>query len=154
MLIGLALVSMFAVSCGGSNDDELDPFIQMDNAQRFVNTYKSLGSNAVLVDIRSEEDYAEDHLDGALNLSVMKKNADGKYVVDAKCLDPKLGGTWPDELKALAGDLNKTVFIYGVPSFTYTRTIGGHASQAGFGREHTVITLAKLSDLKAAMGQE
>lgn len=149
LLISLALMSLVAVSCGG-DDDELDPFIQRDNAQKFINSYKAKQPNSILVDLRSPEDFAKDGLPGAVNLSVM--NEDGK-TVNVKDLDPKLGGKWPQKLLELAGDKNVYVFMYGNTNFTYTRDIAGHASQAGFGKKHTIITLAKLSELQAAMGE-
>lgn len=147
LLISLALMSLVAVSCGG-NDDELDPFIQMDNAQKFINAYKSRLPNAILVDLRSEADYDAGHLDGAENLSVF--NADGK-TVNVKDLDPKLGGTWPKRLLEKAGDKNVAVFLYGVSNFTYTRDIAGQASKAGFGKKNTYITLSSMEKLQEAV---
>ena len=150
LLVSLALMSLVTVSCGG-NDDELDPFIQMDNAQKFINAYKSRLPQAILVDLRSPEDWAKDGLQGSYNLSVM--NADGK-TVNAKDLDPKLGGTWPKRLLELAGDKNVAVFLYGNTNFAYTRDIAGHASQVGFGKKNTIITLSKVADLQAAMDNQ
>lgn len=150
LLISLALMSLVAVSCGG-NDDELDPFIQMDNAQKFINAYKNRLPNAILVDLRSPEDWAKDGLEGSKNLTVF--NADGK-TVNAKDLDPKLGGTWPKRLLELAGDKNVAVFLYGNTNFAYTRDIAGHASQVGFGKKNTIINLSKIADLQAAMDNQ
>lgn len=149
LLVSLALMSLVTVSCGG-NDDELDPFIQMDNAQKFINAYKNRLPNAILVDLRSEADWAKDGLEESENLSVL--NPDG--TVNAKDLDPKLGGTWPKRLLEKAGDKNVAVFLYGNTNFAYTRDIAGHASQVGFGKKNTIITLSKVADLQAAMDNQ
>lgn len=166
LLVALALIAAFATSCGGKDEEELDPFIQLDNPQTFYNTYKSRLSNggkAILVDLRAPADYAKDGLSEAVNVTVMKiddnGNAilsnDGKPVVNSKDVDPSKGGTWTQKLLQAAGDKNTAVFLYGNTNFTYTRLIAGQASKAGFGKKNTYITLSSMEKLQeAAMGNK